>query len=271
MRRFAHKCSWKYLFVTQGVLPDSAEGAVGVVLGEENGCATVSLLKRNMQVVSVLSRRLDKWEGAKGRRIRTTPLTQSFVDRAKASQAGELEEKEFDDLPGGETAGDDEEEGPMESEKEKASEKGGLVGAADKGKGKEKVTDAENKGKGKEKVDEAGTTVQPGSGAKESETEGGKSDKGKKKRKADDAGEGREKKKKRKKGEKGGKSEKSAVEKDGPEGAMEEAEEEEYRWSQAYEEYQPAAEASAREASPKLDQADIDMFVAGLAKEHGQK
>lgn len=117
---------------------------MAVVLGEENGIATCALLGRGMQVVSVASRRLTEWEGGEGRKLQSTPIDKSFVERARAYRAGEPVPDQFEGLKV---------EVRSSKGKEQLSEAADEMDARKKGKGKvvEEGTSKKGAGRGRAK------------------------------------------------------------------------------------------------------------------------
>ncbi|GAQ77555.1 hypothetical protein KFL_000010040 [Klebsormidium nitens] len=143
--------------ILEGAVPSATGSAVAVVLGEENGYTTAALLRRNMLVVSVLSRRLHVWMGSKGRRIRSTPTDMTFAERAMAYRAGQKLPDEFDPLPAA----------PAETTTAPSSK---TAGTATSRKGKEKVAST-----GEKQVTEKKTGPSAaGKGGKSGKVAGGK-------------------------------------------------------------------------------------------------
>ncbi|GAQ85702.1 hypothetical protein KFL_002500010, partial [Klebsormidium nitens] len=143
--------------ILEGAVPSATGSTVAVVLGEENGYTTAALLRRNMLVVSVLSRRLHVWMGSKGRRIRSTPIDMTFAERAMAYRAGQKLPDEFDPLPAA----------PAETTTAPSSK---TAGTATSRKGKEKVASTGGK-QGTEK--KTGPSAS-GKGGKSGKVTGGK-------------------------------------------------------------------------------------------------
>lgn len=107
----------------QDVVPLQAPSAAAVILGEESGAATAALLDRGMSVVSVLSRRLNKWIGEEGRFIKSTPIDKSFGERVKeVMQGAEGQQSEKESEAEEEEKDGSQSETESEKKKEDASE-----------------------------------------------------------------------------------------------------------------------------------------------------